>query len=70
MVVAKAQLFASLDEYEQSLELYDQVVKFRPDDEGIALSRAELLLRMGRLDDRTRCLCERRASAGPTVRCR
>lgn len=50
IVVAKAQLFASLDEYEQSLDLYDKVVKFRPQDEGNALSRAELLLRMGRLD--------------------
>jgi len=51
MVLAKAQLFASLEQYQQSLTYYDQAVKFRPDNESAALSRAELLLRMGRLDD-------------------
>lgn len=51
MILAKAQLFASLDQYERSLEYYDQAVEFRPDNEGTALSRAELLLRMGRVDD-------------------
>ncbi len=51
MMLAKAQLMASLEEYDRSLELYDRVVTFRPDEEGIALGRAELLLRMGRLDD-------------------
>ncbi|MBT8088662.1 MAG: tetratricopeptide repeat protein [Gammaproteobacteria bacterium] len=51
MMLAKAQLFASLEQFERSLELYDQVVEFRPDDEGTALSRAELLLRMEKLDD-------------------
>ena len=51
MILAKAQLFASLEQFERSLELYDRVVAFRPDDEGTALSHAELLLRMGRVDD-------------------
>jgi tetratricopeptide (TPR) repeat protein len=51
MVLAKAQLFASLEQYERSLEYYDQAIEFRPDDENTALSRGELLLRMGRLDD-------------------
>ena len=51
MLVAKAQLLASLEQYGPSLDYYDQAIEFRPDDEGIALSRAELLLRMGRLDD-------------------
>lgn len=51
MVLAKAQLFASLDQFERSLEYYDQAAEYRPDEEGTALSRAELLLRMGRLDD-------------------
>ncbi|MCP4300678.1 MAG: tetratricopeptide repeat protein, partial [Gammaproteobacteria bacterium] len=51
MVLAKAQLFASLEQHERSLEYYDQAVEFRPDDENTALSRGELLLRMGRLDD-------------------
>jgi tetratricopeptide (TPR) repeat protein len=49
-LLAKAQLLASLEKYDESLELYDRVVNFRSDDEGIALSRAELLLRMDRLD--------------------
>jgi len=44
-------LFASLEKFERSLELYDRAVAFRPDDEGTALSHAELLLRMGRVDD-------------------
>ncbi len=51
MLVAKAQLLASLEEYERSLALYDQAVSFRPDDESLVLSRAELLLRMDRLDE-------------------
>lgn len=51
MILAKAQLFASLEQYERSLEYYDQVVKYRPDEESTMLSRAELLLRMGRVDD-------------------
>jgi len=49
-LLAKAQLLASLDRYDESLAVYDRVVDYRPDDEGIALSRAELLLRMDRLD--------------------
>ena len=51
MVVAKAQLYASQKDYERALEYYDRAVEFRPDSEGTALSRAELLLRMGRVDD-------------------
>ncbi|MBT8087284.1 MAG: tetratricopeptide repeat protein [Gammaproteobacteria bacterium] len=51
MMLAKAQLLASLENYEESLALYDRLIEFRPDDESPALSRAELLLRMGRLDD-------------------
>lgn len=51
MLVAKAQLYASKDQYERALELYDRAVEFRPDAEGTALSRAEVLLRLGRLED-------------------
>jgi tetratricopeptide (TPR) repeat protein len=51
MIIAKAQLYASVEDYERSLEFYDRAIEFRPDQEGTALSRAELLLRMGRLDD-------------------
>ena len=50
-LLAKAQLLGTLEQYEDSLDYFDQVVAYRPDDEGLALSRAELLLRMGRLDD-------------------
>ncbi len=51
MTIAKAQLYASMKDYESSLELYDRAVAFRPDEESVALSRAEVLLRLERLDD-------------------
>ncbi len=51
MIIAKAQLYASKGEHERSLEFYDRAIEFRPDSEGTVLSRAELLLRLGRLDD-------------------
>ncbi|MDA0678947.1 MAG: tetratricopeptide repeat protein [Proteobacteria bacterium] len=51
MLRAKAQLMVSIDRNDEALELFDQVVTYRPDDEGVRLGRAALLLRMGRLDD-------------------
>ena len=51
MVLARAQLLASLERYDEALDLYGKYVKYRPDDESALLGRAELLLRMGRLDD-------------------
>jgi tetratricopeptide (TPR) repeat protein len=48
---AKAVLLASVDERDEALDYYDKLVDFRPDDERLALSRAELLVRMGRIDD-------------------
>jgi tetratricopeptide (TPR) repeat protein len=51
MVLARAQLLASLERYEEALESYDRYVAYRPDDESAMLGRAELLLRMDRLDD-------------------
>jgi len=51
VLVAKAQLLASLEEYEEALGLYDKALSFNPDNESAALSRAEVLVRMGRLDD-------------------
>ena len=51
MVFARAQLLASLERYDEALELYDKYVSYRPDDESALLSRAELLLRMDRLDE-------------------
>jgi tetratricopeptide (TPR) repeat protein len=51
MVVARAQLLGSLERYDEALAEFDRAVTFRPDDENTALGRAEMLLRMGRLDD-------------------
>lgn len=51
MVLARAQLLASLERYDEALDLYDTYVMYRPDDESALLGRAELLLRMDRLDD-------------------
>ena len=51
MLLVKAGLLASLGQYDVSLELFDRAIRFRPDDEAIALSRAELMLTAGRLDD-------------------
>ena len=51
MVLARAQLLASLDRYPEALDTYNKAVKYRPDDENTVLGRAELLLRMDRLAD-------------------
>jgi len=51
VLVAKAQLLASIEDYEDALELYDKALSFNPDNESAALSRAEVLVRMDRLDD-------------------
>jgi tetratricopeptide (TPR) repeat protein len=51
MLIAQAQLLASLGRNTAALETFGKAVEFRPDDEPIALGRAELLLRMDRLDD-------------------
>ncbi len=51
MVLARAQLLASMERYDEALDFYDKYVMYRPDDESALLSRAELLLRMARLDD-------------------
>jgi len=51
MLRSKAQVLASTGRHEEALEYFDEVIKYRPDDEGMHLSRAELLLRMGRIED-------------------
>ena len=51
MVLARAQLLASLERYDEALDFYDKYTRYRPDDESALLGRAELLLRMGRLDE-------------------
>ena len=48
---ARAILLASVEEREESLKYYDKLVAFRPDDERLALSRAELLVRLERIDE-------------------
>ena len=48
---AKAMLLASVEAQEEALKYYDKFVRFRPDDERAALSRAELLVRMDRIDE-------------------
>ncbi len=51
MLLVKAGLLMSVDQRDEALELMNQAIAYRPDDEGIALSRAELMLQMGRVDD-------------------
>ena len=47
----KAQLLASMEKYDEALQLYEKVVSYHPDEERFVLSHSELLLRMGRLDE-------------------
>ena len=49
--LAKAQLLALAEENDEALKIYDKALHDRPDSERAALSRAELLLNMDRLDD-------------------
>ena len=42
---------ATLGRHSAALDGYDKAVAYRPDNEAIALGRAELMLRMDRLDD-------------------
>jgi len=51
MVAAQAQLLVSADRYDDALKVYDDVLRYRPDSEGVLLGRAELLVRMDRIDD-------------------
>lgn len=51
MVLAKAQLLAALERYEEALSYYNKARQFRPEDEGTALGRAALLLNMGLVNE-------------------
>ncbi len=51
ITLARAQLLAMLERYDESLDAYDQYLGFRDDDEPAMLGRAELLLRMDRVDE-------------------
>lgn len=51
MLLASAQLLSSLGREEEAIASFDKVHAYRPENEAVALSRAELLLRMDRVDD-------------------
>ena len=51
VTLARAQLLAMLERYDESLEAYDRYLGFRNDDERAFLGKADLFLRMERLDD-------------------
>lgn len=51
MTQAQAQLLTSQKRYDEALEYLDRVIVYRPDRESSYLGKAELLLRMDRLDD-------------------
>lgn len=48
---SKAQLLTALGRHDEALEYYDRLLDYRSDDESIVLGRAELLLRMDKLDE-------------------
>ena len=51
VVALKAQLLISLGRYEEGLGLYEQAIEYRPENQGLVLGRADLLLRTGKLDE-------------------
>jgi len=51
MILAQAQLLASMKRYDEALAEYNRVISYDDDREEVMLGKAELLLRMGRLDD-------------------
>lgn len=51
MIQAQAQLLTSQERYDEALEYFDRVIVYRPERESSYLGKAELLLRMDRLDD-------------------
>ena len=51
VVALKAQLLISLKRFDEGLELYQKAIEFRPENQNLVLGRAELLLRIGRLED-------------------
>ena len=51
MILATAQLLASLERYDEALDNYDKFLDYRSEEESAVLGRAELLLRMDRVDD-------------------
>jgi tetratricopeptide (TPR) repeat protein len=50
MMMVRAGLLGAFDRDDEALALFDEVVRFRPDDEAAALSRAQMMLDIGRVD--------------------
>ena len=46
-----SETLAVVERYDEALEQFDTAIAYRPDEEGLYLSRAELLLRMDRLPE-------------------
>ncbi len=51
ITLSRAQLLSSLERYDESLTEYDRYLGFRSADESATLGKADVLLRMGRIDD-------------------
>ena len=51
VVTMKGQLLVSLKRFDEGLALFDKAIEYRPDNEGLALGRSDLLLRIGRIED-------------------
>src|SRR5690606_30610528 len=51
MMQARAMLLGTEGRFDEALALYERVIEYRPDDEEPVLGKAELLLRMDRLED-------------------
>lgn len=51
MLQARAMLLGTLGRYDEALPLYERVIDYRPEEEEPVLGKAELLLRMGRVED-------------------
>jgi tetratricopeptide (TPR) repeat protein len=50
VVALKAQLLATLGRYDEAIELYEKSIEYRPENEGLVLGHADLLIRTGHLD--------------------
>ena len=61
-LLAKAQLLASLEQYDESLEYYDRVVDYRPDDESICVESRRVVVAHGSPRRRAGCLRDGRAA--------
>ena len=58
--IARTYLLLGLNYYDageqkKAIANYDQAIEFRPDNENLVLGRAELLMRLDRLDDASSC---------------